>query len=70
MVSGQLARWGAPGAGRWMTIYANRGHVYMEVAGLRLDTSTAGDRDGGKGPRWRMPIGKRRGFKIRHAAGL
>jgi cell wall-associated NlpC family hydrolase len=70
MVSGTFARWGAKGAGRWMTIYANKGHVYMEVAGLRLDTSAVGDQRGGKGPRWRPVIGKRRGFKVRHIAGL
>ena len=68
MTSGQFARWGAAGAGRWMTIYANKGHVYMEIAGLRLDTSTAGY--GEKGVRWRPVTGKRRGFKVRHVAGL
>jgi cell wall-associated NlpC family hydrolase len=70
LVSGAFARWGASGTGRWVTIYANKGHVYMEVAGLRLDTSEAGDPRGGKGPRWRPATGKRRGFKIRHPLGL
>jgi hypothetical protein len=68
MVSGQYARWGAAGAGRWVTVYANKGHVYMEVAGLRLDTSAAGY--GGEGVRWRPVTGKRRGFKVRHPVGL
>ena len=53
-----------------MTIYANAGHVYMEVAGLRLDTSAVSDPRGGKGPRWRPVIGKRSGFRVRHVAGL
>ena len=70
MVSGSFARWGAAGAGRWITVYANRGHVYMEVAGLRLDTSVAGDSGSGKGPRWRAVTGRRAGFKVRHPAGL
>lgn len=70
MVSGSLARWGARGKGRYVTIYANKGHVYMEVAGLRLDTSSVGDPRGKSGVRWRPPIGKRVGFAVRHVAGL
>ena len=31
--------WGAPGPGRWITIYANPGHAYMVVAGRRFDTT-------------------------------
>ncbi|HVV88951.1 MAG TPA: hypothetical protein VHB53_00520, partial [Solirubrobacterales bacterium] len=38
MVSGQLAHYGSPGPGRWITIYANAEHVFMVVAGLRFDT--------------------------------
>lgn len=70
MTSGQFARWGAGGAGRWVTVYANRGHVYMEIAGLRLDTSTVADYAGNEGPRWRAAIGQRSGFKVRHPLGL
>ena len=70
MVSGSFARWGAAGAGKWVTVYANKGHVYMEVAGLRLDTSAVGDWGGRKGVRWRPVIGKRAGFKVRHPLGL
>ncbi|MFP5363061.1 MAG: hypothetical protein ACLGI5_10065 [Thermoleophilia bacterium] len=70
MVSGSFARWGAAGAGRWVTVYAHRSHVYIEVAGLRLDTSSVGDRAGRGGVRWRPVIGQRRGFKVRHPAGL
>jgi len=70
MVSGSFMRWGSGGEGRYVTIYANKGHIYMEVAGLRLDTSPIGDYTGAKGPRWRPVIGKRKGFKVRHPAGL
>jgi hypothetical protein len=70
MVSGTFARWGSAGPGRWTAIYANAGHVYMEVAGLRLDTSAVGDPAGRSGVRWRPPIGKRRGFHTRHVTGL
>jgi hypothetical protein len=69
-VSGALARWAAPGAGRWLTVHANRGHVYLEVAGLRLDTSRVGDRGGRSGVRWRPVIGRRPAFTSRHVAGL
>jgi cell wall-associated NlpC family hydrolase len=70
LTSGGFARWGARGRGRWVTIYANRGHVYMEVAGLRFDTSAVADPGGRKGARWRPAIGKRKGFKVRRPAGL
>jgi cell wall-associated NlpC family hydrolase len=55
MTSGGFAlSWGAPGKGRWITVYGNASHVYMVVAGLRYDTSSGGDRwNQGSGPRWR-----------------
>jgi hypothetical protein len=70
MVSGQLAFWGEGGVGRWITVYANRHHVYMVVAGLRFDT-----RDGltaRTGPRWHtdMPRDPTPRFTARHPAGL
>jgi cell wall-associated NlpC family hydrolase len=70
MVSGTLAHWALQGEGRWLTVYANKDHVYMEVAGLRFDTSAAGDPVGGSGVRWRPLIGRRTGFHARHVAGL
>jgi cell wall-associated NlpC family hydrolase len=71
MVSGQMARAFRGKPGRWLTIYANKGHVYMEVAGLRFDTSPVGDWYSRRsGPRWRPAIGKRRGFHVRHVPGL
>ena len=36
-----LTTWGASGAGAWITIYANKTHTYLIVAGLRFDTSGA-----------------------------
>ena len=41
--------WGEPGKGKWVTIYTNPGHVFMEVAGVRFDTSNARV----TGSRWR-----------------
>lgn len=70
LVSGSFARWGVRGPGSYVTIYANRGHVYMEVAGLRLDTSSVGDPGGRSGVRWRPAIGRRERFAVRHVPGL
>jgi hypothetical protein len=68
MVSGQLAAWGEPGAGRWITIYANAEHVYMVVAGLRFDTRS--DPPGVNGPRWHRASVDPRRFVARHPADL
>ena len=70
LVSGGFARWGERGPGAYVTIYANRGHVYMEVAGLRFDTSAVGDPAGRDGVRWRPAIGRRPTFAVRHLPGL
>jgi cell wall-associated NlpC family hydrolase len=66
LTSGLLARWGAAGPGRWITIYANGGHVFMEVAGLRFDTG--GIR--GSGTRWQATGRSTSGFVARHPEGL
>jgi hypothetical protein len=68
--SGSFMRWGAAGAGRWITVYANPGHAYVVIAGLRLDTSAAGDPGGLHGPRWRPNLRSSHGFKARHPVGL
>jgi hypothetical protein len=57
---------GARGRGEWITIYAHGGHAYMDIAGLRFDTSGRGER----GPRWRLEPRGARGFVKRHPAGL
>lgn len=55
LVSGQLAGWGYPGTGTWITVYANRAHTFMVIAGLRFDTSAIGESlNQGSGPRWRV----------------
>jgi hypothetical protein len=58
--------WGSAGPGSWVTIYANGGHAYMVVAGLRFDTSGAQG-----GTRW-QPVNGRSyaGFAVRHPPGL
>lgn len=64
--STSLMSWGAPGPGSWITVYANDGHAYVVIAGLRLDTSGTG----GKGPRWLTAPRPAGGFVARHPAGL
>jgi hypothetical protein len=68
--SGGLMRWGAAGAGRWITVYTHSTHAFMVVAGLRLDTSPAADPTGARGPRWRLLDRRTEGFKRRHPVGL
>jgi hypothetical protein len=68
--SGSFMRWGAAGPGQWFTVYTNPGHAYLVVAGLRLDTSAAGDPSGAKGPRWRPNLRSTRGFRARHPVGF
>jgi cell wall-associated NlpC family hydrolase len=67
LTSGQLMSWGAPGPGRWLTIYANGGHVFMYVAGLRFDTS---GRAGDHASRWQLASRSADGFVARHYPGL
>jgi cell wall-associated NlpC family hydrolase len=67
LVSGSFATWGEPGPGKWITIYANKEHVYMVVAGLRWDTG--GDLAGETGPRWHAEPPYPKGFAVRHPVG-
>lgn len=71
--------WGLPGPGRWVTIYATTeptDHVFMTIAGLRLDTSHNGTDVGPNrfedGPRWRIldHIPTWAHWSVRHPAGL
>ena len=66
LTSGELANWGAPGPGRWITVYANDGHVFMEVAGLRFDTGALP----GAGTRWQASGRDTSAFAARHPGGL
>jgi hypothetical protein len=72
MASGPLASsWGTPGIGSWITVYANRTHAWMTVAGLRFDTSSAGESlNQGSGPRWRANMRAATGYTTRFSPGL
>ena len=65
--SGPMEKFGLPGEGRWITTYANPGHAYAVIAGIRWDTS--GDSGGETGPRWREDLRDNVGFVARHPAG-
>jgi cell wall-associated NlpC family hydrolase len=64
--SGRLMSWGEAGRGKWVTIYANAGHVWMVVAGIRFDTSGAKV----TGSRWQNDMRPTGSFVARHPAGL
>ena len=66
MVSGDFETWDDPGPGRWITIYANAGHVWMQVAGWRFDTVAQAE----TGTRWAQGGGEFAGFVVRHPPGL
>jgi hypothetical protein len=76
LVSGELAHWGLPGPGRYVTVYANDGHAFMYVAGLRFDTSyhgtDTGPNTGQPGPRWRVypTVPSWAAWSVRHPQGL
>jgi hypothetical protein len=69
--SGSLESFGAPGAGKWVTVYASAAHVFMYVAGLRWDThGAAGHGDGGLVIGWHPLVRNADGFVARHPVGL
>jgi cell wall-associated NlpC family hydrolase len=67
LVSGDLASWGEPGPGRWITIYANAGHTFMDVDGMWFDTA---GRSGPYASRWLVSTPSLAGYSVRHPPGL
>jgi hypothetical protein len=72
--SSSFMNWGMAGKGRWITVYANGGHAFAMIAGLRFDTGYRDRRSAkgaapGSGPRWgySRPTS---GFSARHPNGL
>jgi peptidoglycan hydrolase-like protein with peptidoglycan-binding domain len=64
--SSTLESYGSAGPGRWITIYANAGHAYMIIAGLRFDTSAQSSTGGN---RWTTVARSSAGFVARHPTG-
>ncbi len=71
-----LESYGSPGPGKWITIYADAGHAFMDVAGIAFDTADYGGPNipAGTGPRWRTnPTGNLADggdYVVRHPSGL
>ena len=65
MPSGSLAGWGKAGKGRWITVYANGGHAYAVIAGLRWDTAGTTN---GTGPRWHKSLRATSEWPLHHQA--
>ncbi|HEX5224536.1 MAG TPA: hypothetical protein VFW29_05345 [Solirubrobacteraceae bacterium] len=67
--SSEMMVTGSHGVGRYIAVFANSGHAYMTVAGLRLDTSSADDPSNQQGPRWRPLRANNSGYTVRHPLG-
>jgi len=65
--SGELESWGAPGPGRYITVYATAGHTYMYVDGILYDTA---GRSGVYASRWQVGAVNNAGYVARHWPGL
>jgi hypothetical protein len=66
MASGPMMSFGDSGRGEWITLYANSGHAYMVIAGLRFDTSARKR----SGTRWADSGRPTRGYTARHPEGF
>ena len=62
---------GTPGPGKWITVYANAGHIYMyvNIGGRWMRYDTVG-RSGVFASRWQPDIRSNAGFVARHWPGL
>jgi cell wall-associated NlpC family hydrolase len=70
--SSDFMSWGTGGLGAWITVYTNPGHAFVEIAGIRFDTSAEADPHPakGSGPRWRPLFLHPAGFMARHPLGF
>ncbi len=66
MASGGFTSYGRSGRGEWITTYANSGHAYLVVAGLRFDTSARKR----TGTRWSKQMRSSSGYVARHPTGF
>ena len=65
--SSAFRSYGSRGKGKWISIYARNGHVFLVVAGLRFDTGWG---EGAEGPRWTTHGRPLDGATVRHPNGL
>jgi len=66
--STEFESFGEPGPGTWITSYANSGHSYLVVAGLRFDTGW--NDSSSSGPKWSATMRPGDGYTARHPDGL
>lgn len=68
--------YGAPGPGKWVSVYGDPGHAFIVIAGIAFDTANYGGPNipSGDGPRWRSnPLGNLADgghYVVRHPPGL
>lgn len=67
MPSKGFLNYGKRGSGKWITVYARNGHVFLTIAGLRFDTQGQRKDDG---PQWWTRSREGKGHVLRHPAGL
>lgn len=67
LVSQNFLEYGNKGYGDWVNIYVRKGHVFMEIAGLRFDT---GGTWNSTGPRWKPQRRRITKYYVRHPKGL
>jgi hypothetical protein len=65
--SADFRGFGESGGGKWITLYARKGHVFLSVAGLRFDTGWTPQREG---PQWTTQSRPAEGMILRHPRGL
>jgi hypothetical protein len=72
MDSSEFESWGRHGLGQWITVYTNPAHAFVQIAGIRFDTSAEDDPHppSGSGPRWRPVMHRAPAFQPRHPANL
>ena len=70
MSSTEFRKYGRRGRGKWITVYARKGHTFAVIAGLRLDTTPYDNYTGRWAPRWQTTDRPPRGFAARHPVGL
>jgi hypothetical protein len=72
MDSSEFESWGTHGKGQWITVYTNPAHAFVQIAGIRFDTSAEDDPNPppGSGPRWRPLMHGAPSFQARHPANL
>lgn len=68
--STEFRNFGQRGRGRWITVYARRGHTFAVIAGLRLDTTPYVTGREKWRPAWQPTLRAPIGFEARHPVGL